>query len=46
MLRGVHGVHIVCAAKVVVVATKSPPESALRQSVEERIIVKENLRDT
>ena len=46
MQHGVHGVHLACAAKAVVVATEFLLESASRLSVEERNIVKESLRDT
>jgi len=46
MQHGVHGVRTVCAAVAVEVATESPPEYASKPNVVERIIVKENTRDT
>lgn len=45
MLLGGHGVHLVCAVVAVEVATGSPLEYASKQSVVERIIVKENTKD-
>lgn len=46
MQHGVHGVHTVCVVVVVEVATESLLEYVLKPSVVERIIVKENTKDT
>ena len=45
MLLGGHGVHLVCAVVAAEVATGSPLEYASKQSVVERITVKENTKD-
>ena len=46
MQLGDHGVRLVCAVVAAEVATGSPLEYASKQSVVERIIVKENTKDT
>ena len=46
MQPGAHGVHLVCAVVAAEVVTGSPLEYASKQSVVERITVKENTKDT